>query len=403
MPLVKAQCENCSGMLTVDSSKKAAICPYCGTPYVVQDAINYYSTHIENLHADVVNIQNGESKQDLLKNAETFYRLGQFDRAKKAYEIVIERYPDEPQGWWGVYKATLHSFVDFHSLEGKYKQYASTAMKLYDYSYEYVQLWETLSTAYCKELHTNNEAPCIWDELSGKDIELLLYSSIDTTGNPYLKKIQAATFSNYYSSFVNGDVSFFRLADKTDDFWQGQEVRWPTYLAGHRSWSETCKLANIPVLQQIIDEGYHNAQNLFQSNTYRKLGFLKDSVQYVSKPSRNYCISSENNIWATCIDYSPKSQMQENAKSFDWDTGYKIIFILGKTIIVQYQKYDCDSHRNEPVYRILLTKEFLSPMEIKSLENKYWKTKGLCAHCGGNLIRGFFSTKCDRCGKKKDY
>lgn len=43
MPIVQAKCENCGGVLAVDESQKAAICPFCNTPYVVQDAINNYN------------------------------------------------------------------------------------------------------------------------------------------------------------------------------------------------------------------------------------------------------------------------------------------------------------------------------------------------------------------------
>ena len=43
MPIVQAKCENCGGVLAVDDSQKAAVCPFCNTPYVVQDAINNYN------------------------------------------------------------------------------------------------------------------------------------------------------------------------------------------------------------------------------------------------------------------------------------------------------------------------------------------------------------------------
>ena len=46
MPLSKAQCTNCGQFLEVDSAKDAAICPYCGTPYIVEKAINQYHISI---------------------------------------------------------------------------------------------------------------------------------------------------------------------------------------------------------------------------------------------------------------------------------------------------------------------------------------------------------------------
>ena len=46
MALEKAQCTNCGGLLEVDQSKDAAICPFCNTPYIVEKAINLYKTEI---------------------------------------------------------------------------------------------------------------------------------------------------------------------------------------------------------------------------------------------------------------------------------------------------------------------------------------------------------------------
>lgn len=43
MPFVQAQCENCGGILAVDSDQKEAVCPFCNAKYVVQDAINNYN------------------------------------------------------------------------------------------------------------------------------------------------------------------------------------------------------------------------------------------------------------------------------------------------------------------------------------------------------------------------
>ena len=44
MPLVQAKCTNCGSNLEVDKTKDAAICPFCGTPYIVEKAINYFIT-----------------------------------------------------------------------------------------------------------------------------------------------------------------------------------------------------------------------------------------------------------------------------------------------------------------------------------------------------------------------
>ncbi len=45
MNLVPAKCPECSGSIKVDKDKKAAICEYCGTPFIVEEAINNYITN----------------------------------------------------------------------------------------------------------------------------------------------------------------------------------------------------------------------------------------------------------------------------------------------------------------------------------------------------------------------
>ncbi|SCW63212.1 Leucine rich repeat-containing protein [Ruminococcaceae bacterium YRB3002] len=55
MPIVQAKCTNCSANLQIDSGVDAAVCPFCGTPYIVEKAINYYNT-TNNINAGVVNL-----------------------------------------------------------------------------------------------------------------------------------------------------------------------------------------------------------------------------------------------------------------------------------------------------------------------------------------------------------
>ncbi len=55
MPLVNAKCTNCGGTLQVDAAKEAAVCPFCGSAFIVEKAVQNYNI-VNNIHADVVNI-----------------------------------------------------------------------------------------------------------------------------------------------------------------------------------------------------------------------------------------------------------------------------------------------------------------------------------------------------------
>lgn len=57
MPLVPAVCPNCSGKLNIDSEKDAAICQYCGSPFIVEKAITQYEIN-NNINIENVTIIN---------------------------------------------------------------------------------------------------------------------------------------------------------------------------------------------------------------------------------------------------------------------------------------------------------------------------------------------------------
>ena len=54
---VPAVCPKCGGQLEVDPSQEAAVCKYCGTPFIVDKAIqNYNISHARIEHADKVTV-----------------------------------------------------------------------------------------------------------------------------------------------------------------------------------------------------------------------------------------------------------------------------------------------------------------------------------------------------------
>lgn len=57
MPLIPLSCPSCGANLTVDSAKDAAICEFCGKPYVVKDAIvQNYINNVININTESINI-----------------------------------------------------------------------------------------------------------------------------------------------------------------------------------------------------------------------------------------------------------------------------------------------------------------------------------------------------------
>ncbi len=66
MPLVQAKCTNCGANLELDNTKDNAVCPFCGTPYIVEKAINNYNV-TNNIKADVVNVYGGNSADFVIR------------------------------------------------------------------------------------------------------------------------------------------------------------------------------------------------------------------------------------------------------------------------------------------------------------------------------------------------
>lgn len=69
MPLSLAKCTTCWANLEVDNTKDAAICPYCGSAYIVEKAVNFYNT-TNNITANVVNIYGGNSADFVIRAGE---------------------------------------------------------------------------------------------------------------------------------------------------------------------------------------------------------------------------------------------------------------------------------------------------------------------------------------------
>lgn len=60
MALIPALCPQCGGTLEVDSSQEAAVCKFCGTPFITEKAVNNYVTkNISTITNNTVNHING--------------------------------------------------------------------------------------------------------------------------------------------------------------------------------------------------------------------------------------------------------------------------------------------------------------------------------------------------------
>ncbi len=83
MPFIKAVCTNCSGVLKVDESKRSAICPFCGTPYVAEP-------------------QAGFDEERYLENGIAQLKLKEYDDAYDTFRKMSKDYPKNWRAWYGM-------------------------------------------------------------------------------------------------------------------------------------------------------------------------------------------------------------------------------------------------------------------------------------------------------------
>ena len=184
MPLVNAKCTNCGGTLTVDASKEAAICDFCGSPYIVEKAIQNYNYYVtQNIKADNVNVTaKGEAeKERLLHNAETYTGFKDYKKALEIYKQVTEDYPDDYRGWYNLASIETDEFkkVDVSAQEFKtYCEYMDRALMTAPSGKKekFQQEWEAYLSNHWSFLEEKKKELCelqnIADELQSKIDEL---------------------------------------------------------------------------------------------------------------------------------------------------------------------------------------------------------------------------------------
>lgn len=90
--------------MTIDSTEEAAVCQSCGNAFVVEKAIDNYNTYnknVNNINANTVVVNAASEKELLYRNAETFRKLGSYEKAKLYYDDMVKKYSDDWRVCWG--------------------------------------------------------------------------------------------------------------------------------------------------------------------------------------------------------------------------------------------------------------------------------------------------------------
>ena len=119
MALKPAKCPSCGANLTIEEERKKAFCTYCGTPFVVEDAIqNYYIQNTVHVgRVETLNLNTDMTANARIEAGEAFLKLEKFPNALEAFEEALKIRPQEPRGYWGKMRAMSYEF-DAGEMEG---------------------------------------------------------------------------------------------------------------------------------------------------------------------------------------------------------------------------------------------------------------------------------------------
>lgn len=107
MGLVPAKCTSCCGTLEVDAELKAAICPHCGSAYIVQEAINQYNiTNVYKINNANFTVDHRKIFSDRIVAAEKQLRfLKDYPKALNSFMALQNDVPEEFRIWSGMLEA----------------------------------------------------------------------------------------------------------------------------------------------------------------------------------------------------------------------------------------------------------------------------------------------------------
>lgn len=124
--LVPGICTQCGSTLEVNPEQDAAICQYCGTPFIVDKAIEKYTIQsVESMNISNSIIQMGPTADNLAKRAKQFEDIGDYSRAEeyynKALDIDVDNHPSQ-EGLARVVKLKYEAETQELIENGKYNE-----------------------------------------------------------------------------------------------------------------------------------------------------------------------------------------------------------------------------------------------------------------------------------------
>ena len=94
MKLVVIKCLSCGASIDLNTEKKIAYCPYCGTKMLIDDEIQKIEL------SGKVEVSGIPTLDRLCVNADTFIEIGDYHNAEKTIEDIYKNYPNDYRGYF---------------------------------------------------------------------------------------------------------------------------------------------------------------------------------------------------------------------------------------------------------------------------------------------------------------
>lgn len=105
------KCEICGGTDIKKIEEGVFCCDSCGCKYTVEQAKSLLTEITGTVKIDgPVQVEGIQTVELILKNAETFVTLGDYEKAKRLYQELIDKYPQDYRGWWGIIQSGTRDF-----------------------------------------------------------------------------------------------------------------------------------------------------------------------------------------------------------------------------------------------------------------------------------------------------
>ncbi len=101
--MIPGICTQCGATIEVDNSKETAFCPYCGTKFITETAINNYSVQNATVqHVDNINIYHGKTAESITERAFIALSDGEFEQANNNFLEALNIDPHNWSAYWGL-------------------------------------------------------------------------------------------------------------------------------------------------------------------------------------------------------------------------------------------------------------------------------------------------------------